>query len=214
MTSYDTEVLTALIRVFDQGSYGDPYSFCCTVTRTERGIYEVMGAMHAPTPAQWRAVREAMASLGADEAIIKRARGGGNMRISTHGVYEMKPEKSDKPDKADKKRKPVAPGGIYTSTLEVESVQDPNDGLYDITATDTTTIDGAEIQKTTLNWYNLDGATAGAFLNIIGDMPASTTYKKFGNTVKRWKTLVKKLSQITEIGDRMAEVIAEPADQE
>jgi len=73
----DLEPLTSLIRVFpDGGRYGDPYTFCATLRHLDRKTVEIVGALRAPTPGEWRAIRTALAGAGITEATFVRIKDG------------------------------------------------------------------------------------------------------------------------------------------
>lgn len=42
----------------------------------DRQTVEIVGAMRAPTPSEWRAIRDCLVSAGATTAIIKRQKNG------------------------------------------------------------------------------------------------------------------------------------------
>jgi hypothetical protein len=59
------EPLAGVIRVFDQGkAYGDPYRFIITVKWLDPETVELIGATQAPTPSEWRAIKEALIAGG------------------------------------------------------------------------------------------------------------------------------------------------------
>ena len=69
----DLEPLVSLIRIFpDGGRYGDPYSYCATIRHLDRETVEIIGALRAPTPGEWRAIRVALAGAGITKATFMR----------------------------------------------------------------------------------------------------------------------------------------------
>jgi len=69
--------LVSVLRIFpDYGTYGDPYGFCATVRHLDPKTVEIIGAMRAPKPSEWRAIRECLRKAGADTAIFTRIKNG------------------------------------------------------------------------------------------------------------------------------------------
>lgn len=77
------EKISGIIRVFDEGceAYKDEYEWCATLRWLEDDIVEVMGAMSAPTPSQWRAIKTALKDIGVKGAVFKRIREDGSTDI-------------------------------------------------------------------------------------------------------------------------------------
>jgi len=70
----ELEILTSIIRVFEEGdSYGDPYEFSVTVRWITPKRVEILGAVRAPKPSEWRAIQECLHSYGAEELLIVKA---------------------------------------------------------------------------------------------------------------------------------------------
>jgi hypothetical protein len=73
----ELEILTSIVRVFKEGeSYGDPYEFSVTVRWITPKRVEILGAVRAPKPSEWRAIQECLHSYGAEELIIIKAKNG------------------------------------------------------------------------------------------------------------------------------------------
>ncbi len=54
------EPTAGVIRVFADGhGYGDPYTFAASLRWIDRETAEVLAALRAPTPSEWRAMRQA-----------------------------------------------------------------------------------------------------------------------------------------------------------
>ena len=74
------EPLAGVVRVFDAGrSYGDPYRFAVTVRWINRQTVELVGAIRAPAPSEWRAIRDALLAAGVSSVVMVR-KGGANPR--------------------------------------------------------------------------------------------------------------------------------------
>ena len=72
----ELEPLVQLIRVFrDEEKLGDPYLWCGTLCRVERGVAEMMGVMQAPTPEAWHAIRQAVLAGGYKQLITRYGNG-------------------------------------------------------------------------------------------------------------------------------------------
>jgi hypothetical protein len=77
MPHANLEHLASILRVFPDGSsYGDPFSWSATLRWIAPDTVEVCGAMRAPTPSEWRAIRECLVSLGVTTAVITRHKAG------------------------------------------------------------------------------------------------------------------------------------------
>jgi hypothetical protein len=76
------EPLAGVIRVFDCGrSYGDPYRYAVTVRWLDRQTVELVGALRAPAPSEWRAIRDALVAAGVARVVMIR-KGGANPRVA------------------------------------------------------------------------------------------------------------------------------------
>jgi hypothetical protein len=84
------ETIAGILRVFPDGQrYGDPYTWCATVRFLSRDTVEICGALRAPMPSEWRAIREALAAAGVTSAVIVRRRADGSEE--THTVELKRP---------------------------------------------------------------------------------------------------------------------------
>ena len=73
----ELQPLVGVLRVFpDGGKYGDPYSFCATVHHLDQETVEIIGAMRAPKPSEWRAIRECLRKTRVKMAIFTRIKNG------------------------------------------------------------------------------------------------------------------------------------------
>lgn len=73
----DLQPLVSLIRIFPEGGqYGDPYTYCATIRHLDRETVEIIGALRAPTPSEWRAIRVALADAGVTKAMFMRIKDG------------------------------------------------------------------------------------------------------------------------------------------
>ena len=73
----ELQPLVSVLRVFpDDGKYGDPYGFCATVRHLDPKTVEIIGAMRAPKPSEWRAIRDCLRKAKADTAIFTRIKNG------------------------------------------------------------------------------------------------------------------------------------------
>jgi len=81
-TRADIEPLAAVVRVIPSGAYGDPYTWSATLRWLDRYTVEVMGAMRAPRPSEWRAVRAALRKAEVRRVVWHRA--DGRDRERTH----------------------------------------------------------------------------------------------------------------------------------
>ena len=62
MTHADLEPLSAVIRVYADGcKHPDPYVWTATVKFINPETVEIIGAMRAPTPSEWRAIMNELA---------------------------------------------------------------------------------------------------------------------------------------------------------
>jgi len=81
MTTAHIEPLAALVRVFSDGrSYGEPYDYVATLRWTDHETAEVMGALHAPLPSQWRAICIAAREVGIKRLLLTRRHPDGRTR--------------------------------------------------------------------------------------------------------------------------------------
>lgn len=64
------EPLTALIRI--GGAYGQPYTWAATVRYLSPSSVEIVGAMRAPTPHEWRAMRHILKLAGVASVLFVR----------------------------------------------------------------------------------------------------------------------------------------------
>jgi len=72
----ELEPLSFVLRIWSDGQhYGDPYDWCATVVRIAPDTLEVLGAMRAPTPAEWRAINDAAFMAGYKRVVFCRADG-------------------------------------------------------------------------------------------------------------------------------------------
>ena len=70
------EPLAGVVRVFDAGlSYGDPYRFAVTVRWINHDTVEFVGALRAPAPSEWRAIRTALMEFGVRNVVWVRKSG-------------------------------------------------------------------------------------------------------------------------------------------
>lgn len=73
----ELQPLVSVLRVFpDGGKYGDPYDFCTTVRHLDQATVEIIGAMRAPKPSEWRAIRECLIKAKTTTAIFIRIKNG------------------------------------------------------------------------------------------------------------------------------------------
>ena len=77
----DIEPLTAVVRVIPGGRYGDAYTWSATVRWLDRRAVEILGALRAPRPSEWRAVRNALRQAGVQAVIWRRGDGRKRLRI-------------------------------------------------------------------------------------------------------------------------------------
>ena len=63
-----------LVRVHDDGhGFGDPYSYAVVAVSCDTPtVVEVKGALRAPRPSEWRAIRRVLAEHGCTRAYINR----------------------------------------------------------------------------------------------------------------------------------------------
>ena len=73
------EPLTALLRI--GGAYGEPYTWAATVRYLSPSSVEIVGAMRAPTPSEWRAMRVILKASGVASVLFVRHKGDA---LSTH----------------------------------------------------------------------------------------------------------------------------------
>jgi hypothetical protein len=76
MAKADLEIIAGILRVGgDDWEYGKPYDWACTAVRVDHKTVELMGAIRAPSPSEWRAIRETLISAGFTHALIVRHKG-------------------------------------------------------------------------------------------------------------------------------------------
>ncbi len=76
------EPVAAVIRVVpDEGSYGDPFTFSATLRWVDHQTVELMGALRAPRPSEWRAIVLALRACGATAMVWSRLSGGNPRRV-------------------------------------------------------------------------------------------------------------------------------------
>jgi len=72
----DVEFIAGVIRVWDGGSYGDPYRWAATVRWIDRTQVEILGVTSAPTVAELRAILQQFNQLGVERVVFKRIKNG------------------------------------------------------------------------------------------------------------------------------------------
>lgn len=74
------EMISGLIRVYpEEKKYGDRYEYVVTCRTLSKDRVELLGVMTAPTPSQWRAIRECLRSHGVVDAVMTRRRTDGTV---------------------------------------------------------------------------------------------------------------------------------------
>ena len=64
------EPLSAVLRI--GGAYGEPYTYAVPIRYLSPTTVEVLGAVRAPTPSEWRAVQEVLRAAGVTHFRIAR----------------------------------------------------------------------------------------------------------------------------------------------
>ena len=67
------EPLTAIMRI--GGAYGEPYTWAATVRYLSPTSVEIVGAMRAPTPHEWRVMRAVLKATGIISVLFVRHKG-------------------------------------------------------------------------------------------------------------------------------------------
>jgi len=62
---------TFILRTHPDGDFGDPYTFSITCKINNQQII-LYGALRAPTPMEWRAIRQSLKEMGFDHAKWER----------------------------------------------------------------------------------------------------------------------------------------------
>ncbi len=68
------EPLTAVIRV--GGAYGDPFTWAAAVRYLDPSKVEIVGALRAPSPSEWRKACLILAEAGVRTLLFQRKRNG------------------------------------------------------------------------------------------------------------------------------------------
>jgi len=68
------EPLAAIIRI--GGAHGEPYTWSATLRYLNPTEVEILGAVRAPTPSEWRTVKRICKAAGIRRGLIRRVRGG------------------------------------------------------------------------------------------------------------------------------------------
>lgn len=103
----DLQPLVSLIRIFPEGGqYGDPYTYCATIRHLDRETVEIIGALRAPTPSEWRAIRVALADAGVTKAMFMRIKDGikSHHHIPLAGSHGRTSQDGDRQSCGDERR--------------------------------------------------------------------------------------------------------------
>jgi len=78
------EPFAGVVRYWDNenAQHGDPYQWAASVRWIDHETIEIAGITQAPTPAIWRAVKQAAKEIGAKQVIFVRYKDG-NKRTKT-----------------------------------------------------------------------------------------------------------------------------------
>ena len=81
MTTAHLEPVAGILRVFSDGKqFGEKYDWSCVVRWLSPTVVELCGAVSAPTPAQWRAIRNVLEAAGVERAEFERRCGANKGR--------------------------------------------------------------------------------------------------------------------------------------
>jgi hypothetical protein len=76
------EPLTAVIRV--GGAYGDPFTWAAAVRYLNPSEVEIVGAVRAPSPSEWRKACQVLVEAGVRTLLFQRKRNG---KSEPHAVH-------------------------------------------------------------------------------------------------------------------------------
>lgn len=74
MSAGHIEPLSAVVRV--GGAYGQPFTWAAALRYLDPQTVEIVAATRAPTPSEWRELRQVLTSSGITRAVFTRVKNG------------------------------------------------------------------------------------------------------------------------------------------
>jgi len=88
-TTVHLEPIAFVVRIFSGGrTFGQPYDWCATAVRIAPETLEIMGALRAPTGAEYRALQRGLLAMGWKKVFYRRKREDGLEEVHEAPTHE------------------------------------------------------------------------------------------------------------------------------